>query len=803
MNLLRIVLLLSLFLLPQPVVNAGPVAPATIPCPLDPAPACLKVVVSQDGIYRIAPADLEAAGWDLAAIDPASLGLSSRGRPVAIRVPGEADGRLDSGDFVEFYGQRFRGDEMAEKYSDANVYWLAAGGVPGPRMAEAAVAPSGAPFAPDSFWTTHRAEENHEWYTHHALDWPTRDTWWWKRMTVRGSGDFPLPTQLPAPANEVYSATLKLELGTRNEVGAHHVQARLNGLARPALDVVFSNHQLFRAEADVPGGALLDGSNVLTLTVLTDLAAAEPISSRWSQRLGLDEIEAEAGRGRSGDQDVAEAGLLVAADDLYANYYELRYRRLYQADQGVLQFSSDITATQTFRVGGFASADLLLYEISNPLQPRRLTGFQLGFAGDGGRRLSAQLAAGPASQFLALEAARVMQPDAITPPLLSNVRSPANGADWIVISHGDFLAEAQHLASYRASHDGFRTAAVDVAELYEQFNDGIFHPEAIRRFIAYAVENWQPPAPQYVLLLGDGNWNFKGLGQENYGPPDPNWIPPYLVWADPWQGEVPSDNAFVALDEASPLPSLAIGRLPARTAAEAALMVDKIIAYEAQPTLPFAAWKRRVLYVADNADSSGAYSDVAEAIIRNYLPDWLRPQRVFLDVTHTDPAAATQDIIRAIDDGVSMVTYLGHGSVTRWTAERIWETSKVTQLSNVDRLPLVITLNCLDGYFAHGNAQEQAMAEVMLRYPSGGSVAAWSPAGLGTTWAENILHQGLLENILQNGQRRLGPATMAARQALYQADSDNELLHTMTIFGDPALKLSLPGWQTSLPVVDG
>ena len=153
-------------------------------CPVTPASQCLKLVVDADGLYRLTPSDLQAAGWNLSQVDPHNLGLTSQDQPVALRLEGAEDGRLDPGDYVEFYGQRFRGDQMAEKYTDDNVYWLAAGATPGLRMATADAAPQGATPAPPSFWTTHHTEENHHWFTHQVLNWPTRDTWWWTRMYV-------------------------------------------------------------------------------------------------------------------------------------------------------------------------------------------------------------------------------------------------------------------------------------------------------------------------------------------------------------------------------------------------------------------------------------------------------------------------------------------------------------------------------------------------------------------------------------------------------------------------------------------
>lgn len=802
-----LVLMLMLSLLPPATQAAPTAAPAALPCPLNPAPLCLKLVVAEDALYRVSAADLSQAGWNLATLDPDTLGLTSQGQPVAIRVVGDQDGVLDQTDYVEFYGQRFRGDQMAEKYTDDNVYWLSAGAQPGPRMAEASAAPQGAAYAPDSFWTNHRAEEDTHWYTHHSLSWPTKDTWWWARVYARTEAKADLSTYLPAPAPESYSAVLTIEVGPRPlEQRTHHFQLAWNNStaqppSNPLLDATFDGHVLHQAQVALPGSALQEGTNTLTFWLVND-QVTQRVALAPGTFMGLEDdltpVYASA--------DQAE----YAFDEMYVNYYELRYRRRYRAHEGQLWFTADVTGQRTVRIDGFSGVDLLLYDVSNPLQPVRYSQYQIGFATDGTRLLTAQLSVSPDKTYLALSAAQAKKPRQIVPPQPSVLRSPTNRVDYLVISHRDFLASAQRLADFRAGHDGFRTLVVDVAEVYEQFNYGIFHPEAIRQLITYAVQNWQPPAPQYVLLVGDGNWNFKADGVSIYGQPDPNWIPPYLVWEDPWQGEVPSDQAFVALDPDSPLANLAIGRLPARTAAEANLMVDKVIAYETNRPLLTPTWQRRALFVADDPDSPSTHGNfpyVLDLIIEEHMPRYIEPWRAYLSVTHSQPSGVTQAIKDSLAAGVFMLTYLGHGSINRWADEQLWTTADVEDLSNSNTLPLIVTLNCLDGYFAHGDRSLQSMAEEMLRHPDGGSVAAWSPSGLGTTTYERMLHGHLLDAIFLDGIQRLGPATMKAKaeylDSLGSAPSYTQttLIHTMTVYGDPALSLPVRGWRQHLPLL--
>jgi hypothetical protein len=164
----------------------------------------LRIGVTADGIAAVSPADLSAAGIDPLSVDPRSFAMSSLGKPVAIQVSGEGDGRFDSGDRVYFFGERFRGAEMDQKYTAERVYWLDAGGAPGLRVAGVLAAPKGDLTPPQHFATTLRAEDSREWWTLHTLNTDTYDTWFWARLQPPlGEGkniSVNLPYVIPDPA---------------------------------------------------------------------------------------------------------------------------------------------------------------------------------------------------------------------------------------------------------------------------------------------------------------------------------------------------------------------------------------------------------------------------------------------------------------------------------------------------------------------------------------------------------------------------------------------------------------------------
>ncbi len=119
---------------------------------LNPSQTYLRIGTTQNGWYRLNAADLRKQGLDLSKIPAQSLQLFRRGQEVAIQVQGEEDGRLDSLDYVEFYGQRNDGwlDTLLyvspelmphphySLYSDTATYFLTwrTDGEPGRRIAQ-------------------------------------------------------------------------------------------------------------------------------------------------------------------------------------------------------------------------------------------------------------------------------------------------------------------------------------------------------------------------------------------------------------------------------------------------------------------------------------------------------------------------------------------------------------------------------------------------------------------------------------------------------------------------------------------
>ncbi len=779
------------------VMSGAPVA-AAAPDP----PVRLRIGVTSDGIVRITPSDFVAAGLDPAAADPNTFAMSSLGKPIAIRVIADEDGQFEEGESLWFFGQRFRSQEamhpeMEEKYTDERAYWLEVGGSPGPRIGEVDARPNPEEnlTSPQHFLTTMRAEESRLWWTltsggaNPALDQMDKwDTWFWDMLQTRNpvSETLDFPYVVPYPASGV-TATLRLEQIPREfSVKCdpdHRTVARLNGYT--LLDETWDGKVRKVFTAVVPANLLTHGTNTLKVTALNPPDLESCI--------------------------YAPNPLRPVSYRVYVNYWELDYRRLFRAWNGYLDFRTENDGPHEYVVSGWPSDQVEIWDITDPDSPRRLTGavaepevvFQIwmplilsgsrqeGIAApsqsESRTKLRFRVADTPGMRFWLQAAATIGSPSTVRVRTSTAwLRDSGNGADVVLLTPADLASAAGRLATWHAEH-GRRALVIDIQDVYDEFNNGIFHPKAVPALLAYAREHWAPPAPAYLTLVGDGHWNFKNYNVALY-PPGPNLIPPYLAWVDPWQGEVPADPLYGDTDEDG-MPEVAVGRLAVTNLEQANTVVDKIIAYDEDRRVQ--PWQKSALFVADwdaSLQTPTYFQILTNQIIANYLPPDITPVRAYLGGTsETDILTARTAISQALQSGVWMAQYFGHGDIDRWSGGSIWRASDALGLHNAPALPVVMTFNCKDGYFAFPG--KVSIAEAMQRQPGGGSVAAISPSGLGDASTQHNVRTYLMSALFQDQVREIGQALLIAKQRFRDDGGDYYPIATLMLYGDPAMRL--------------
>jgi hypothetical protein len=477
---------------------------------------------------------------------------------------------------------------------------------------------------------------------------------------------------------------------------------------------------------------------------------------------------------------------LITQDIVLVNWFELHYSKTYIAEENHLVFDGNQTGNWEYRVDGFSQNHIDVFDITSPLAPKRIQRV-LVQPGSSGYQARFQQQAG--GRYLAINSSRRLLPLRIFQDTSSELKATVNAADYLIISHADFISAVQPLASWRAVQ-GLRVKVVDVQDIYDEFNGGVFNPQAIQDFLAFAYASWSPPAPTYVLLVGDGNYDYKN----NQGWGEPEYIPPYLDDVDPWIGETATDNRYVSISGSDLLPDMFIGRFPVKTSSEAKAMVDKTLAYEQQQSTD--EWNLQFTFVADDRDSAGDFAALSDALAAQQVPPAYSVEKIYYKVTHPSVSEAKTALIQAMNQGRLLVHFYGHASVQYWAAEKIFSVTDLPSLNPSTRLPFIISMTCQEGYFIWPkppNNDYSSLAESVVRLAGGGAIASFSPTGLSISSGHDFLDRGLFQAIFVDRQKRAGVATTQAKIYLAaHASTQQYLVETYLLFGDPALQLQTP-----------
>jgi hypothetical protein len=246
-------------------------------------------------------------------------------------------------------------------------------------------------------------------------------------------------------------------------------------------------------------------------------------------------------------------------------------------------------------------------------------------------------------------------------------------------------------------------------------------------------------------------------------------------------------------------------------------MVDKIIDYETK--CQCSGWNYSTLFVTDDLDTGGgnfyAYSDeVAEGAIdppddtTRFIPDPpYTVTKAYLGQTcdvegNPSPATGCQNLISSTLNtvGALFVSYIGHAGKSEWAGESLLNQPLLGALENGPCLPIMLPMTCLEGSYQDPIAT--ALAEYGVRLPVHGTIASWSPTGLGLVTGHDYLEKGVVLALLHLGIDRLGPATTYAKQYLLDnapPGAYRDLLDTFGLLGDPGLQVKTDAVCSQIP----
>lgn len=761
----------------------------------DPPRQRLRISTPRAGVYGVDFEQLRAAGL-AGPVPSAQLGLSQGGEPVPLWIADGDDGVFGPRDRLEFVARHLPGEgTYNHSYSPTNVYWLDTG-AGGPRYAESEPpAPAEGRLATlvrdwhleeDRLMTRPRPEE--------ILDGRPPDLWYWTKLTHLDREPYVVPLDLSGLLAS-HRQPLRLRVGLRglstrpsatqgeaDPPADHEVALALAG--RPLASFEWSGRSAYAADSSLALPHLEttqaelslrvprrrdDGHDLIDVVMLDWIAASYP----------------HDGRLRPGQVELRplDDGAIIELSGV-----DRALRPVLYTDRGMRLQPSPVAAGPV--AAGPAEAGAVTYRISR-------------HAVDQG--------------FWLVTDEALIEPLAVELDEPSDLRGVDYAVDYLVVSHGSLLPEADRLAEAHRRH-GLSVLVADVADAYDELNHGIPHPIAIRELVRSVRDAVSPPTLRFVLLLGDASWDthnaladdslyanwsarqlvaggrrFSGRDLPTYrgeeAPNTRNLIP--SVGYPTYEGLAASDDWYVSLDRSDGEPELAIGRLPVAEIAEAAAIVDKTVAALDDPVVGPA--RRQQLWITNENPFLQNLSDAAAAGLgaRGFVPSKVYPR-----IGEPNNSAHVASLLDRLSVGGALVHFVGHGG------RFIWRTGPPDPLKNHDllrledlerlaatrHLPVVLSLACHTAPFDHPTAD--SIGEKLLRLPDRGALAV-----IGASWrtvAYAPFTQELTARLSTPGT--IGEALMQAKQVVAR----RIITGLYNLLGDPALSAPVPALAVNL-----
>jgi len=678
--------------------------------------AAVKISVPGEGWYQVSVAQLVASGLEPNA-DARTLQLYAEGVEQPMLILGRQAGPLGPNDSIEFYGTG-----IDTPFSGTRVYWLIRGSRPGMRIASIPAGNTG--FSePRSFPFTVVLQQRTTYFGT-LLNGENNDNFFGALVTSE-----PVDQQLTvahADPNSSMQITVDVTLQGGADQQAHRVSVFFNGASLGEMD--FANLANVSNTFPVDRSSLLDGINTVTLTAL------------------------------AGENDISVVQAIA-----------LHYPHTYAADSNWLKATAP--AGSTLHIGGFSNQQIQVFDITNPLAVEELSGTVRQDSSAYDITLGLPPAAGPERTLL------VFSEDQIAPPSGLAFHKPAAlaaerlGSQMVIITHPDFESALAPLVRMHESR-GHSVEVVSVDEVFDAFNYGERSPFAIRDFLQNAESRWSRK-PQFLLLVGDASLdprNYLGLGDFDFVPTRIIETAAFKTATDDWFSDF-KQNGFE---------TIATGRIPVRSAADAALVVSKIVNYE--KGFGTSHGNQQALLVADQ--NIGSDFSTATKFAAADLPSSLQPIEILAD--GLDPSVVQQQVLSALNSGPLLVNYSGHGSVEQWSFADFLDDSSAAKLTNGDQLSVYLLMDCLNGFFH--DVYTTSLAESLLLAPNGGAVAVWASSGFTDQPPQASMNQALLQILKTNPSMPIAAAIVQAKTAV----ADNDVRRTWIFFGDPAMRLELP-----------
>ena len=284
----------------------------------------------------------------------------------------------------------------------------------------------------------------------------------------------------------------------------------------------------------------------------------------------------------------------------------------------------------------------------------------------------------------------------------------------------------------------------------------------IKSYIQDAYDTWGIP-PQFVLLVGDSNTipAFTGVGYQS----------------------PTTDNNYGCVDGSDHIPDVYVGRFSMRTAEDVASTVEKTIDYEQSLWSQGTAWTGREYFISSD---DWNYHGTTEGT-HTYCMAKARSHGVVCDSLWGFYGTGTP-ISEAVNNGRAMVVYSGHGLENQWQGPSFGNWN-ISQLTNLDRYPIVLSFACLTGDFDY--TWDPCFMENWLRQNEKAAVVSYGSSESSFWPDDDYLERRMWDALFDDGFNWFGGFELEGmiRYGLWEGNLwyEKGYFEQYNTFGDPSL----------------
>lgn len=748
----------------------------------------IKIGVISSGIHKIDANFLQKSGLNLAQINPQNIKIYGNGGGMlpqanniprakdllenAISVEGESDGRFDNQDFILFYGQSphvisYDSSSKSFKhqfniYSDTTFYFLTVSDTKGLRIKDQ-----------NSVSATQEISSFDD-YDFHEID---------RKNILIGSGREWF-------GEEFYNDKESIFTFNFSEIHPNTgIKITFSVAAQAFKPTAFNFKANGQNIGNLPLSEILevqqDGTNKYEVKAATNTQDFRILSDNFINSTDLK-------IGFTYDLKGLTSGIGYLN---YVGVQAVRNLKLYR-NQTIFRSLESLKYSTSKFILNESSTSLKIWDISNPQIPQN----QIYTSQN--QKLNFGVNTSTLKEFIVFNNTNFFEPISTQKINNQNLRS-LEVPDLVIVTSEILRKQANRLAEFRRQNDKLSVQVVSTQEVYNEFSSGKQDITAIRDFMKFLYDR-NPLKMKYLLLFGDACYDYKKrinvVGEET----KEIYIPTYesreslnpinSFSSDDYFGFLENNEGeWVENSAGNHTLEIGIGRLPVKNVQEAKEVVDKLIYYSSSKKT-LGDWRSKIAFVADNGDGNihqedaDTFAKQINAQSPNYQLDKIYVDAFPLIVSTGIQRApeAKKALISALQGGVLVMNYNGHGAESGWTDEQILTNGDIVNLTNFNNMPLMLTATCQFGRFDDPN--QVSGAELSILNSKGGAIALLTTTRPVYQNTNFVINQAFYESVFKpiNGKMpRLGDVMIYTKNNSLQGVNNRNF----SLLGDPSMRL--------------